>query len=413
MKANESNSNYPSRLREMTNFTIREIKKICARSGERESGEENERKAQSYIAESMKNVADGVTVEDFGVHPRAYTGTFTVSAVLMLISVVLLVLRQFNVAEGAGSVFGAVAAVLSVVAVSVIAGEFFLLKNVVDFLFPKRQSCNVICTRKPSGEIKRRIIFGGHIDSSYEYRYCRLGGIKLQKTVVSLLLVSVILNIVLDVLSFVNLPKTADIIIAVISLITLIPVIMSLFCFNRKTVIQGANGLTGVFSSMAVMRYMAANDVRFENTEVVSVSLACGEAGARGAQAFSENYTNDGVETVFIVTDTLNSFDGLSVLTKDGPQKLDPKTAELIKKAGETAGVNLSFKDKSPAVTDAAGLDSSKIKCAALTAAGEAPDKFYHTAIDKPDALVPKTIEAGINVLLETAFLFDSEGVKN
>ncbi len=396
----------------MTNFTIREIKKLCAQSGGRESGEESERKAQSYIAESMKNVADEVTVEDFSVHPRAYTGTFTVSAVLTFISVALLVLRQFNAVGGASAVFGAAAAVLSVIAISVIAGEFFLLKNVIDFIFPKRQSCNVICTRKPSGETKRRIIFGGHIDSSYEYRYCRSGGIKLQKAVVSLLLVSLILNIILDVVSFASLPRTAEIITAVISLISLIPVIMSLFCFNRKTVIQGANSLTGVFSSMAVMRYMAANDIRFENTEVVSVSFACGEAGARGAQAFSEKFSDGNIKTVLVVTDSLNSYENLGILTKAGSQRLDPDAAELIKKAGEAADISLPFIDKAPAVTDAAGIDGGKIKCTALTAADEAHGKFYHTANDKPDALVPKTVEAGINVLLETAFLFDSEDGK-
>ena len=29
MKASESNPNYPSKVREMTNYTIREIKKVC------------------------------------------------------------------------------------------------------------------------------------------------------------------------------------------------------------------------------------------------------------------------------------------------------------------------------------------------------------------------------------------------
>ena len=48
MKASESNPNYPSKVREMTNYTIREIKKVCKDIGPRPSGEENERKAQDY-----------------------------------------------------------------------------------------------------------------------------------------------------------------------------------------------------------------------------------------------------------------------------------------------------------------------------------------------------------------------------
>ena len=53
MKASESNPNYPSKVREMTNYTIREIKKVCKDIGPRPSGEENERKAQYYVAHSM------------------------------------------------------------------------------------------------------------------------------------------------------------------------------------------------------------------------------------------------------------------------------------------------------------------------------------------------------------------------
>lgn len=58
MKASESNPNYPSKVREMTNYTIREIKKVCKDIGPRPSGEENERKAQDYVADSMSKVAD-------------------------------------------------------------------------------------------------------------------------------------------------------------------------------------------------------------------------------------------------------------------------------------------------------------------------------------------------------------------
>ena len=65
MKASESNPNYPSKVREMTNYTIREIKKVCKDIGPRPSGEENERKAQDYVADSMSKVADSVVKEKF------------------------------------------------------------------------------------------------------------------------------------------------------------------------------------------------------------------------------------------------------------------------------------------------------------------------------------------------------------
>ena len=48
MKAQESVENYPSKLRESTNFAYRTIIKICREIGPRAPGSENEKKAQEF-----------------------------------------------------------------------------------------------------------------------------------------------------------------------------------------------------------------------------------------------------------------------------------------------------------------------------------------------------------------------------
>lgn len=53
------------------------------------------------------------------------------------------------------------------------------------------------------------------------------------------------------------------------------------------------------------------------------------------------------------------------------------------------------------------------MKAVALAAMDPTPARYYHTRGDTADNLDPKTIEAGINILLETAFLYDSEGLKD
>ena len=65
---------------------------------------------------------------------------------------------------------------LTVLSILFLVFEFLLYKPLLDPLFPKRKSCNVICTRKPKGEVKRRIVFCGHMDSAYEWTYLRKGG---------------------------------------------------------------------------------------------------------------------------------------------------------------------------------------------------------------------------------------------
>ena len=417
MHAKDSNANYPSRRREMANYTIREIKKVCKEIGPRESGEESERKAQAYVAESMKNVADSVEVEDFELHPKAFMGWVLLDVILMFISAVLLLLGRFNVVDGAATAFTAAALVLTVLSILFMVFEFLFYKPLLDPLFPKRRSCNVICRRKAAGETKRRIIFSGHIDSAYEWTYTHLGGGKLLTTVIAVAFGSIFVHLILDIISFFNVPNWLNIVVIVIAFVTLIPIFLGAFFVNWKLVVPGANdNLTGVFASMAVLRYIAANDIRFENTEVVAVSMACEEAGLRGAKAFAEKHAGeDDVETVFVATDTLRDFDFMGVYNKDmsGTVKLDSQAAAMLKTATEIAGYNLDFANVFFGSSDAAAIQQGGMKAVALAAMDPTPARYYHTRGDTADNLDPKTIEAGIDILLEAAFLFDEQGLKD
>lgn len=417
MLARESNANYPSRRREMTNYTLREIKKVCKEIGPRESGEESERKAQAYVAESMKSVADTVESEEFELHPKAFMGWVLLDVIMMMISAVLLILNRFDAVPTLSTAFNIAALVLSFLALLFMVCEFLLYKPLLDPFFPKRRTCNVVCTRKAAGETKRRIIFSGHIDSAYEWTYTHLGGGKLLTTVIALAFGSVFVQFVLDILSLFPIPAWLSTMVLVIAFVTIIPMLLGAFFVNWKLVVPGANdNLTGVFASMAVLRFMAANDIRFENTEVVAVSMACEEAGLRGAKAFAAKHANeDGVETVFVATDTLRDFDFMGVYNKDmsGTVKLDSQAAAMLKKASEIAGYNLDYANVFFGSSDAAAIQQGGMKAVALAAMDPTPARYYHTRGDTADNLDPKTVEAGIDILLETAFLFDSEGLKD
>ena len=155
MKASESNPNYPSKVREMTNYTIREIKKVCKDIGPRPSGEENERKAQDYVADSMSKVADSVVKEKFELHPKAFMGWVPLDVILMTISIVLTLLSYFDVLPSASTAFSVVSVVLTSLAIIFTFFEFLLYKKFLDPFFPKRETYNVVCTRKAAGETKR------------------------------------------------------------------------------------------------------------------------------------------------------------------------------------------------------------------------------------------------------------------
>lgn len=416
MKACESTQNYPSRVREMSNYTVREVKKVCTQIGPRESGEESERKAQQYVAESMKNVCDSVETEEFDVHPKAFMGWVVIDVVLILLSIIGFVICRLGVAGGAETALGIASLVLSSTAIVLILGEFLFYKQLLDPLFPKRTACNVVCTRKSAGATKKRIVFAGHIDSAYEWYYTYLGGGKMLTTVIAVSITSMVLNLIMDIVALFNIPSWLNTVLLVVAIITVIPIAMCSIFVNWKRVVPGANdNLTGVFASMAVIRFMEANNIRFENTEVVALSTACEECGLRGANAYAKKHRDDGVETVFVAVDTLRDYDFMGVYNKDmtGTVTLDKQVAAMVKKASETAGLNLPYAEVFFGASDAAAAQKAGLKSAALAAMDPTPARYYHTRLDTPDNLDLKTVEAGVNVMLETAFLYDSEGLKD
>lgn len=418
MKAKESNAHYDSKVRECTNFAVRSVKNVCSEIGPRPSGEEGEKKAQDYVENLMKPIADRVEREPFSLNPKAFMGWVLVDGIFMLISAVLMIL-SLTAFEGSVAVgFKIAALVLSLVSLFFLVGEFLLYKKVLDPFFPKRDSSNVLCVREAKGEVKKRLIMAGHIDSAYEWRYTHLGGGKLLTTVIAVGIGSLVLSIVIDILSLFNFGSVMNIVLIVLQALAIPGFILVLFFVNWKLCVTGANdNLTGVFASMAVIKYLKDNDIRFENTEIVAMSTGCEEAGLRGAKAFAKRhakeYEESGVETVFMAVDTLRDYDYMGVYNSDmtGTVKLDPQASKMVKKACENAGYDIPYASVFFGSSDAAAAQQGGIKSVALAAMDPAPARYYHTRTDTADNLDVKTFEAGIKIMLETAFLFDEKGL--
>ena len=96
LKASESVKNYAASVRMYTNYTVREIKKICKEIGPRPAGSESEKKAQEYIVEQMKTCADEVTMEPFKLAPDAFMAWVRIDGILILISVLFAMLGYFT-----------------------------------------------------------------------------------------------------------------------------------------------------------------------------------------------------------------------------------------------------------------------------------------------------------------------------
>ncbi len=421
MKAYESHAHYPSKVRECSNFAIREIKRVCKEVGPRPAGYEGEKKGQDYVEKLMTPIADEVKRENFTLSPKAFMSWVMIDGALALVAAVLGILCfAFNMPPVVETVLRIISVALVVLAVFFLLGEFLLYKQVLDPFFKKEESSNVICIRKASGETKRRIIIGGHMDTAYEWRYTYLGGAKMVTMIVVTAILSLLITLGLSVAGFFVDNRTAEIVMIVVQAIAIPALIAVMFFVNWKMPVDGAaDDLTGVFTSMAALLYFKHNDIRLENTEIVAMSVGAEEEGLRGSKAFakahSDEYKNDGVETIFIALDTLRDYDFMGIVTKDmtATVGLDKQACALMKKAAENADVPVNFTTTPLGSTDAAAMQQGGIKSVAFTSMDPAPARYYHTRDDNVSVLEMKTLEDSLKVVLETIFLFDEQGLKD
>lgn len=421
MKANESHAHYASKVRECSNFAVREIKKVCKDIGPRSAGFNGEKNGQDYVEKLMTPIADEVKRENFTLSPKAFMSWVMIDGALTLVAALLGILCLTGIVPPTIEIPLRIFSVLLVVlAVIFLLGEFLFYKKILDPFFKKAESSNVICTRKASGETKRRIIIGGHIDTAYEWRYTYLGGAKMVTFIVVSAILGLLITLGLSIAGLFVENETANLVMLIVQAVTIPALIAVMFFVNWKLPVDGAaDDLTGVFASMAVLLYLRNNEIRFENTEVVAVSMGAEEEGLRGSKAFAkahgEEYSKDGVETVFIALDTLRDYDFMGIVTKDmtATVSLDKQACALMKKAAENADVSVNFTTTPLGSTDAAAMQQGGIKSVAFTSMDPAPARYYHTRDDNVSVLEMKTLEDSLKVVLETVFLFDEQGLKD
>lgn len=419
MKANESVKNYESTRRMYANYTARSIKKVCKEIGPRFAGSEQEKKSIEYMAEDLKTCCDDVKIDSYTVSPKAFLGWIPLSVVLMTISCALFFVAQFF--EIAPLFY--VSTALTVICLFFIITEFLFYKKTLDAFLPKKTSYNAYGIRKPSGEVKRRIIFCGHADSSMEWRFTYWGGPKLVIPVIGGsmvgILASLVFNIIAVVMNFTN-PEfisstVTDIFSYILLAFVVIFLVASLF-YDKKRIVEGANDdLTGCFTSIAILKFLQDNHIQLENTEVVVLCAGSEEIGLRGSKDFCAKHGSEfkDVETVFVALDTLRDYDFMAIYNKDmtGLVKNDTDASKLVQAGAKIAGYDVPFKTVSLGATDAAAATQGGIKATAFAAMDPAPARYYHTRLDTHENLDLKTIEASLDICLETLFLYDEKGL--
>lgn len=400
------------RTEESVEYICDGIKDIIINFGKRDPGSEGERQAQEYMAEELRKYSDDVVIEDFKVNPLAFMGWIPISITLILLAFLSLFFVPF------------VSLILTILAIIPMVAQFVLYRQLIDPLFPEKVSCNVMATKRPTGEVKRRIVFNGHADATWEWTFNHKFGFKGFTTmffvsIVGLVYLLAYLTFTLITTGFgFRISSGFTLTLGLINLI-FVPFWIGMYWFsNLKVVVDGANdNLTACLMSMAIMKTVKEEGIELENTELCALISGSEEAGLRGAKAFAKRHKDDykDCETIFIPMETLRELDCLTIYSRDlnGLVKTDEQVCALLKKAGRAVGREIPYSTVTVGATDAAAFTQAGMKAACIAALDHNLKDYYHTRKDTYDNLNKECLGVVYEVAMETLNIFDKEGLKN
>ena len=383
-------------------YMIDEITYICQKFEKRAPGSKGEHQACEYAAKQMKEYGcDRVFVDGFKENPDSFYGW-----IYFTITCCFLAYISYFFIPALSIVFIALGLALCVL-------QFGLYKKTVDKFFKEKTGHNVSGFKKPTGEVKRRIIFNGHPDAAWEwpfkYMFTYLGfDIHMFACFIGAFYV-LGLSIARVAGAFDANPDLAR----KLGLIALVfvPFWFGLyFMWNKNRVVDGANdNLSGCYIGMAILKYLKEEGIELENTEIGVVLTGSEEAGLRGAKAWCEAHAKefDDVPTFVYSYDTIAQSEQLMVNYRDlnATVKVDKDVSDLFYEACQDLGIpcKKGFVPPLGGATDSAAFAQAGMRATGITALNHALPDFYHTRLDNPDALnkdcLAKCFAASVKVL--------------
>jgi hypothetical protein len=298
--------------------------------------------------------------------------------------------------------------------------EFFLAREFVDFLFPKKGSLNVIGSIKPkhNQEAKRILIFSGHHDSALQFTWLKylkngyyiaegflIGGVMFLFIGTTVRFIGLLAGV--EIIWLIDLLKFLSYAILPITII-----IAFFFTGSSKNggVVPGAvDNLSGAALSVAVGKILKENpDLQPENTEIRIISFGCEEASVRGARAYVKRHYNElkAKDAVCINFESIvNSKITIFKSDRNGTLFFDPSLVQTVNSAADNAQVPHQIKPFpfGGGGTDAIPFAEQGIKSLCLFSLRIPKDMvaFYHQDLDSYDKLNPEALENALKIAIE------------
>ncbi len=394
-------------------YMIDEITHIIKTCGKRDPGSEGEKKSCEYMAEVLKKDCgcEDVKVESYEVAPRAFYGWIYFTITFLLIAIALFFFVPV------------VSIPLIIAGFAVMLIQFGVYKKFLDPLFKKKTSHNVTAYKKCTGETKRRIIFNGHPDATWEWpvNYA-LGGVGFEGHAIIVVLGALfylalsIIFVVKNGVSF-SMPNLSDPLVkAALWGLLFVPFMIGLyFMVNYRRVVDGANdNLTGCYVGIAVLKALKDEGIELENTEIGVILTGSEEIGLRGSKAWVEAHPEEfqDVPTFIYAYDTINDPKYLMANYRDlnGTVKCDKDVADLFYEACQEVGVPCTKGMVPPlgGAVDAAAFCQGGYRAAGVTGLNHKLERYYHTRLDSYDNMNAEGIANCFAASVKMLEMFDA-----
>lgn len=390
---------------EAAQYMIDEITHICTKFEKRDPGSKGEQQACEYMADQMKALGcDTVYVDEFKENPNAFLGWIYITITCCFIA---LATYFFVPAVSIASI---------VIGLGVCVIQFGLYKKLVDKLFKEKVGHNAAGFKKPTGEVKRRIIFNGHPDASWEwpfkYKFTYLG-FDIHMTVC---FIGAFYTLAISILRVAGVFSDGLALKLGLAGLVFVPFWFALYwMWNEKRIVDGANdNLSGCYMGIAILKMLKDEGIELENTEIGVVLTGSEEAGLRGAKAWSAAHKDEmnDVPTFVFSYDTITQPEELMVNYRDlnGTVKVDKDVSDLFYEACQELDIPCKKGMVPPlgGATDSAAFAQAGLRATGVTALSHALPDFYHTRLDTPDALNKECLATCFAASVKALEMFDN-----
>jgi acetylornithine deacetylase/succinyl-diaminopimelate desuccinylase-like protein len=377
------------------------VTEICEAVGPRLSGSPQEAQAAQLIAQRLKPVSDEVSVEEVPMH----IGVSAALTTLLVAGVCLAAIVYWFVPLLAALL---IAATLTILYLSRPMG-----KDVIDPLFPKGSTQNVVAKLYPTGETRERVIFSGHHDSNVRMPLLNPPWKRHAYTIQQVATFGTIW------LALLSLAKAAaqfagwsflwvgpgrwaagDWLILPGLVAAGAAILMRQLTVTHTPVIGAGDNLTAVAVVLRLMEILSAQ--RPQHTEVWGVSFGAEEVGAKGSRAFATDRASELEGTYVVNLETLGAGQ-LAIIEREGSvmSQHAPQVVDLLQGAGQRVGIDLPAVTITMGDTDATSFSRLGLWAATLFGMDETGlFVHWHTLEDNVENVSPDHLQRALDVCL-------------